>query len=173
MFGANRRTSTYGGKRVVTYQTQERPGTIIIDTASRRLFYVLNSANAIEYGIGVGRQGFDWSGTATIGDKQEWPDWHPPAEMIARELQQYGRRLPDVMAGGPDNPLGARALYLYQGNRDTLYRIHGTNAPETIGQAVSSGCIRLLNEEIIDLYDRAPDRRQGDRALMCCPHRSR
>ncbi len=145
----------YGGKRIIDYRTNEPPGTIIVDTPSRRLFFVLNATRVIEYGIGVGRQGFAWSGTAHVGNKREWPEWHPPEEMIQRELREYGRRLPDVMPGGPDNPLGARALYLYEGNRDTLYRIHGTNAPETIGQAVSSGCIRLINPEVIDLYNRA------------------
>jgi lipoprotein-anchoring transpeptidase ErfK/SrfK len=153
-FASKARRGNYGGKRVVAYRTAERPGTIIIDTSRRRLIFVAGRGKAIEYGIGVGRQGFEWSGTARIGNKSVWPAWHPPAEMIARELQQYGRRLPDVMPGGPANPLGARALYLYQGSRDTLYRIHGTNAPETIGQAVSSGCIRMLNEEVIDLYER-------------------
>ncbi len=145
---------SYAGKRAITYRTNERHGTIIVDTASRRLFFVLDASNVIQYGVGVGRQGFTWSGVAHVGNKEEWPDWHPPAEMIVRELRQYGRRLPDVMPGGPNNPLGARALYLYEGNRDTLYRIHGTNDPSTIGKAVSSGCIRLVNEEIIDLYNR-------------------
>ena len=146
---------SYRGKRIIDYRTNEPPGTIIVDTPSRRLFFVLNAARVIEYGIGVGRQGFAWSGAAHVGNKREWPDWHPPKEMIQRELREYGRRLPDVMPGGPNNPLGARALYLYQGSRDTLYRIHGTNAPETIGKAVSSGCIRLVNAEVIDLYNRA------------------
>ncbi len=151
--GASAR-STYGGKRIVPYRTKEKPGTIIIVTRERALYYVLPGGKAIRYGVGVGRRGFTWSGTATIRRKRKWPEWRPPAEMIERELKQYGRRLPDVMAGGPKNPLGARALYLFQGNRDTLYRIHGTNAPQTIGRAVSSGCIRMLNEEIIDLYER-------------------
>ncbi|MGE0210425.1 MAG: L,D-transpeptidase [Parvibaculaceae bacterium] len=150
-----KRTSRYGGKEIVAYRTAERPGTIVIDTRKRRLFYVLGAGKAISYGIGVGRQGFSWSGIARVGSKQEWPRWHPPKEMIERELAQYGRLLPEVMEGGPNNPLGARALYLYQGNKDTLYRIHGTNQPDTIGQAMSSGCIRMLNEEVIDLYDRA------------------
>ncbi|MGI9371343.1 MAG: L,D-transpeptidase, partial [Hyphomicrobiales bacterium] len=105
-------------------------------------------------GVGVGRRGFTWYGTAQIKRKSEWPAWHPPQEMIEREKKQYGRTLPSRMEGGPKNPLGARALYLFQGNKDTLYRIHGTNAPWTIGQAVSSGCIRLVNSEIKDLYSR-------------------
>ncbi len=152
-FGAPRR-SAYRGKRIVTYRTNEKPGTIIIVTRERALYYVLPGGKAIRYGVGVGRQGFTWTGTAYIKRKQKWPDWHPPKEMIERELKQYGRRLPEVMAGGPRNPLGARAMYLYQGNKDTLYRIHGTNAPQTIGRAVSSGCIRLINEEVIDLFNR-------------------
>ncbi len=151
--GAPRR-SAYRGKRIVRYATKEKPGTIIIVTRERALYYVLPGGKAIRYGVGVGRRGFTWSGVAYIRRKQKWPAWHPPREMIERELKQYGRRLPDVMEGGPRNPLGARAMYLYQGNRDTLYRIHGTNAPQTIGHAVSSGCIRLINEEVIDLFNR-------------------
>ena len=107
---------------------------------------------ALAYGVGVGRRGFRWSGTARIGRKTEWPAWHPPKEMIERERRR-GRKLPERMEGGPENPLGARALYLFQGETDTLYRIHGTNAPRTIGRALSSGCIRMLNQEVIHLYD--------------------
>ena len=151
----DRSVSTYRGKRIVKYSTREKPGSIIISTRERALYFVLPGGKAIKYGVGVGRQGFQWSGVARIGNKAKWPKWRPPAEMIARELKQYGRRLPTVMEGGPNNPLGARALYLYQGRKDTLYRIHGTNAPQTIGRAVSSGCIRMLNEEVIDLYNRA------------------
>jgi lipoprotein-anchoring transpeptidase ErfK/SrfK len=132
-------------RQIVAYNTTEAPGTIIIDTPHTYLYYVLGQGRAIRYGIGVGRDGFTWSGVETIARKQEWPDWHPPAEMIAR--QPY---LPRMMAGGPANPLGARAMYL--GN--SLYRIHGTNDPSTIGEHVSSGCIRLTNEDIIDLYNR-------------------
>jgi lipoprotein-anchoring transpeptidase ErfK/SrfK len=146
--------SSYGGKQIVSYSTNEAPGTIIINTSERRLYYVLGDGQAIKYGVGVGRQGFEWSGVAKIGAKREWPAWHPPQEMIERELIQYGRQLPSRMEGGPGNPLGARALYLYEGGRDTLYRIHGTNEPRSIGLATSSGCIRMLNEEVIDLYDR-------------------
>jgi len=132
-------------RQEVAYNTSEAPGTIIIDTPNTYLYYVLGGGRAIRYGIGVGREGFTWAGTQTIARKQEWPDWHPPAEMIER--QPY---LPRFMAGGPGNPLGARAMYL--GN--TMYRIHGTNAPQTIGQRVSSGCIRLTNENVSDLFDR-------------------
>lgn len=144
----------YKGKQVVEYQTDEAPGTIIVETAERALYLIEQHGKATAYGIGVGRSGFRWSGTAQIGRKAEWPTWHPPKEMIQREYRRYGRRLPERMEGGPDNPLGARALYLFQGEQDTLYRIHGTNAPGTIGRAVSSGCIRMLNEEVIELYDR-------------------
>jgi lipoprotein-anchoring transpeptidase ErfK/SrfK len=132
-------------RRIVAYNSNEAPGTIVIDTPHTYLYYVLGQGRAIRYGIGVGRDGFTWAGTQSIARKQEWPDWHPPAEMIER--QPY---LPRFMAGGPGNPLGARAMYL--GN--TMYRIHGTNAPQTIGQRVSSGCIRLTNEDVEDLFNR-------------------
>jgi lipoprotein-anchoring transpeptidase ErfK/SrfK len=132
-------------RQVVNYTTREAPGTIIIDTPNTYLYYVLGGGQAIRYGIGVGRDGFTWSGVQTITRKAEWPAWTPPPEMIAR--QPY---LPRHMAGGPGNPLGARAMYL----GGTIYRIHGTNAPETIGTHVSSGCLRLTNEDVIDLYSR-------------------
>ncbi len=132
-------------RQVVSYATREAPGTIIIDTPNTYLYYVLGSGQAIRYGIGVGRDGFTWSGVQTITRKSEWPDWTPPPEMIAR--QPY---LPRHMAGGPGNPLGARAMYL----GGTVYRIHGTNAPGTIGTHVSSGCIRLTNDDVTDLYSR-------------------
>src|SRR5664279_1228755 len=132
-------------RQVVSYPTREAPGTVIIDTPNTYLYYVLGGGRAIRYGIGVGRDGFTWSGTQTITKKAEWPDWTPPPEMIAR--QPY---LPRHMAGGPGNPLGARAMYL----GGTVYRIHGTNAPGTIGTHVSSGCIRLTNEDVSDLYSR-------------------
>jgi hypothetical protein len=132
-------------RQTVAYPTREAPGTIVIDTANTYLYYVLGGGRAVRYGIGVGREGFTWSGARSIDRKVEWPDWHPPAEMIAR--QPY---LPRFMAGGPGNPLGARAMYL----GGTLYRIHGTNQPSTIGQKVSSGCIRLLNEDVVDLFNR-------------------
>ncbi len=132
-------------RQAVFYRSQQPPGTIIIDTAERHLYLIESNTRALRYGIGVGRDGFTWQGLLQISRKAEWPDWHPPAEMIQR--QPY---LPRFMAGGPGNPLGARAMYL--GN--TVYRIHGTNAPETIGQAVSSGCFRLVNDDVIDLYNR-------------------
>lgn len=132
-------------RQIVNYPTREAPGTIVIDTPNTYLYLVLGNGRAMRYGIGVGREGFTWAGVQSIARKQEWPDWHPPAEMIAR--QPY---LPRFMTGGPGNPLGARAMYL--GN--SLYRIHGTNAPSTIGQRVSSGCIRLTNEDVEDLYNR-------------------
>jgi lipoprotein-anchoring transpeptidase ErfK/SrfK len=132
-------------RQVVNYPTRETPGTVIIDTPNTYLYYVLGGGQAIRYGIGVGRDGFTWAGVQTVSKKAEWPDWTPPPEMIAR--QPY---LPRHMAGGPGNPLGARAMYL----GGTVYRIHGTNAPETIGTHVSSGCIRLTNDDVSDLYSR-------------------
>jgi lipoprotein-anchoring transpeptidase ErfK/SrfK len=132
-------------RQIVSYATRETPGTIIIDTPNTYLYYVLGGGQAVRYGIGVGRDGFTWSGVRSITGKAEWPDWTPPPEMIAR--QPY---LPRHMAGGPGNPLGARAMHL----GGTVYRIHGTNAPETIGTQVSSGCIRLTNEDVSDLYAR-------------------
>ena len=153
-FGSGDTWNRYRGKKFVSDPTGRPPGSILINTRRRKLWFVLEDGKAIEYGVGVGRAGFNWKGRAHIARKAEWPAWHPPKEMIARELKQYGRRLPDRMEGGPKNPLGARALYLFQGNKDTLYRIHGTNAPHTIGRAMSSGCIRMLNEEVIDLYNR-------------------
>ena len=132
-------------RQVVSYRTQAAPGTVIIDTAQTFLYYVLGDGTAIRYGIGVGRDGFTWAGAEVVTRKMEWPDWTPPQEMIAR--QPY---LPRWMAGGEGNPLGARAIYL----GSTVYRIHGTNMPETIGRRVSSGCIRMLNADVIDLYSR-------------------
>ncbi len=132
-------------RQIVSFPTREAPGTVIIDTPNTYLYYVLGGGQAIRYGIGVGRDGFTWSGVQSVTRKAEWPDWTPPPEMIAR--QPY---LPRHMAGGPGNPLGARAMYL----GGTVYRIHGTNAPETIGTQVSSGCIRLTNEDVSDLYSR-------------------
>ncbi|HEY7232127.1 MAG TPA: L,D-transpeptidase [Pseudolabrys sp.] len=132
-------------RHVVGYQTREPAGTVIIDTPNTRLYYVLGGGKAISYGIGVGREGFTWSGVQAVSRKSEWPDWIPPTEMIQR--QPY---LPRFVAGGPNNPLGARAIYL--GN--TIYRIHGTNVPESIGSHVSSGCIRMVNDDVIDLYGR-------------------
>jgi lipoprotein-anchoring transpeptidase ErfK/SrfK len=132
-------------RQIVSYPTREAPGTVIIDTPNTYLYYVLGGGQAIRYGIGVGRDGFTWSGVQSVTKKAEWPDWTPPPEMIAR--QPY---LPRYMAGGPGNPLGARAMYL----GGTVYRIHGTNAPATIGTQVSSGCIRLTNADVSDLYSR-------------------
>jgi lipoprotein-anchoring transpeptidase ErfK/SrfK len=132
-------------RQVVEYPTREAAGTVIVDTPHTYLYYVLGNGKAIRYGIGVGREGFTWSGTQTISRKAEWPDWTPPPEMVER--QPY---LPRFMAGGPQNPLGARAMYL----GGTIYRIHGTNAPSTIGGQVSSGCIRLTNDDVMDLYSR-------------------
>ena len=147
-------------RRVVSYPSNETPGTIIVDPQNHFLYSIEGSGRAIRYGIGVGRQGFTWSGTATVHNKQEWPDWYPPREMIERkpELMSQISTLQSGLGvrGGPDNPLGARALYLWQGNKDTLYRIHGTNEPHTIGRSVSSGCIRMLNQDVIDLYARTP-----------------
>jgi lipoprotein-anchoring transpeptidase ErfK/SrfK len=132
-------------RQVVNYRTSEAPGTIIIDTPNTFLYLVMPGGKAMRYGIGVGREGFTWSGTKTIERKAEWPDWTPPPEMIQR--QPY---LPRFVAGGDGNPMGARGMYL----SGSVYRIHGTNAPESIGTQVSSGCIRLLNEDVIDLYNR-------------------
>jgi lipoprotein-anchoring transpeptidase ErfK/SrfK len=132
-------------RQTVSYPSHEAPGTVIIDTPHTYLYYVLGGGQAIRYGIGVGREGFTWAGVQSVTKKAEWPDWTPPAEMIAR--QPY---LPRYMAGGPGNPLGARAMYL----GGTVYRIHGTNAPATIGTRVSSGCIRLTNQDVADLYSR-------------------
>ncbi len=136
-------------RRLVEDPTGQPPGTLTINTKLRKLYLSLNAGQAIEYGIGVGRQGFSWKGVAEVGRKAFWPGWTPPKEMLVR---QPG--LPRHMDGGIDNPLGARALYLFQGTKDTLFRIHGTSEPETIGHAVSSGCIRMLNSDVIDLYRR-------------------
>ncbi len=140
--------------QVVSYDGRERPGTIVINTRERMLYLVQENGRAIRYGIGVGRPGFAWAGTHTITTMREWPDWRPPAEMLRRQPN-----LPRYMRGGPDNPLGARAMYL----GSTLYRIHGSNEPWTIGQAVSSGCIRMRNEDVIDLYQRV---RVGTRVVV-------
>ncbi len=136
------------GRYLIEDPTGEAPGTIVVDTKQRFLYYVMPNKQAIRYGVTVGDEAYGWTGTSRIARKAEWPDWTPPAEMKAR--------WPHVQftKGGPNNPLGARALYLYEGNKDTLYRIHGTNEPEKIGQAVSSGCIRMRNIDVIDLYNR-------------------
>ena len=132
-------------RETVAYSGPEKPGTIIISTEERRLYYVLDGGQALRYGVGVGRPGFEWSGVRRITNKREWPDWTPPSQMIARRPD-----LPRHMEGGIENPLGARAMYI----GGTLYRIHGSNEPDTIGQAVSSGCIRMTNNDVVDLYDR-------------------
>ena len=132
-------------REIVYYPTRHAPGTIVVNTQERRLYLVMADGKAMRYGVGVGRPGFDWAGSQSITRKQEWPSWTPPSQMLKRRPD-----LPRFMAGGPENPMGARALYL----GSTLYRIHGSNEPETIGQAVSSGCIRMLNDDVIDLYER-------------------
>ena len=141
-------------RQVVSYVSEEQPGTIVVDTEQRFLYLVMRDDKAVRYGVAVGKQGFSWKGEATILRKAEWPTWTPPREMIARrpELQRYA----SGMDGSPINPLGSRALYLYQDNVDTLYRLHGAGEPWTIGRAVSSGCVRLLNDDIADLYERVP-----------------
>lgn len=149
--GGKSRTYRRIEKQVVSYSGPYSAPTIVISTAERRLYYVFEPGKALKYGIGVGREGFTWSGTDRISRKAEWPGWTPPPEMIAREKKK-GRILPAHMEGGLNNPLGARALYI--GNQ--IYRIHGSNEPWTIGHAVSSGCIRLTNEDVVDLYDRVP-----------------
>lgn len=141
-------------REVITYHTRYAPGTIIVSTSERRLYYVLGKGEAIRYGVGVGRPGFVWSGSKYIAHKREWPDWTPPPQMLRRRSD-----LPRHMVGGVSNPLGARAMYL----SGTLYRIHGSNEPETIGQGVSSGCIRMTNEDVADLYDRV---RIGTRVVV-------
>jgi lipoprotein-anchoring transpeptidase ErfK/SrfK len=136
-------------RTVVPYDGPEGAGTVLISTSARRLRLILGGGKALQYAVGVGREGFSWSGRDRISEKKEWPDWRPPAEMIEREASK-GRILPAKVEGGPENPLGARALYI----GSTLYRIHGTNQPWTIGEANSSGCIRLTNDDVIDLYQR-------------------
>jgi lipoprotein-anchoring transpeptidase ErfK/SrfK len=141
-------------RQIVSYTGGQAPGTVVISTAERRLYYVLGSGQAIRYGIGVGRAGFQWAGTRTITMKREWPDWRPPRQMLRRRPD-----LPRYMSGGINNPLGARAMYL----GSSLYRIHGSNEPETIGQAVSSGCFRMTNADVADLYSRV---RVGTRVVV-------
>ncbi|CAN7229142.1 L,D-transpeptidase [Rhizobium sp. LjRoot30] len=162
-------------RKKVRLVTDEKAGTIIIDTNNKYLYYVEGNNRATRYGVGVGRDGFGWSGIVKIGRKAEWPDWVPPKEMIAREARK-GRKIPAFQEGGVDNPLGARAMYLYKGGRDTIFRIHGTNQPWTIGQNMSSGCIRMMNKDVEHLYDRAgvgtkvivvgPGNRQGKVAFQ-------
>jgi len=148
----DRRVPVKFNRKSVTIKTKVKPGTIIIHTDEKFLYHVTGKNKAMRYGVGVGREGFTWKGDATIRRKAEWPSWTPPAEMRARERKK-GIILPVTQKGGIDNPLGARALYLYQGNRDTLYRIHGTNQPWSIGLNLSSGCIRMLNKDVEHLYE--------------------
>jgi len=139
-------------RQIVAYETNQPPGTIIVDTPARYLYLVQDDGRALRYGIGIGRDGFTWAGEAHIQYKRKWPRWTPPTEMIQRqpELEEYR----NGMEPGLDNPLGARALYIFDGNRDTLYRLHGTQDASSIGRAVSSGCVRLVNQDVIDLYER-------------------
>ena len=148
-------------RHVVEYTRREAAGTILVDTDARYLYYVMPGGKAIRYGVAVGEEAMAFSGVASVGRMSEWPDWIPTPDIQAR-LGPYPSRVP----GGPANPLGARALYLYAGNKDTLYRIHGTNQPEYIGRAISSGCIRMTNEDVIDLYDRV---RQGTTVIVLPP----
>jgi lipoprotein-anchoring transpeptidase ErfK/SrfK len=148
-------------RHIVDYTRREQPGTILVDTDARYLYYVLPGGKAIRYGVAVGEEALAFSGVATVGRTAEWPDWIP-----TREIQERLGPYPSRVAGGPANPLGARALYLYQGNKDTLYRIHGTNQPEYIGQAISSGCIRMTNNDVIDLFERV---KQGTTVVVLPP----
>ena len=146
--------------RVVSYETRERPGTIVVDPPNHFLYLVQKGGQSLQYEVGVGKEGYGWSGLAAVHSKQEWPDWYPTKEILERkpEIMRAMVQLPSGigMHGGPENPLGARALYLWQGKVDTLYRIHGTNEPDSIGHDVSSGCIRMRNDAVVDLYDRTP-----------------
>jgi len=147
-------------RHIVTYHRKEAPGTIVVDSDSRYLYYVLDGGKAIRYGVTVGEEALAWSGVAKVGRKAEWPTWTPTADIKKR------MDVPNFVSGGPQNPMGARALYLYAGNKDTLYRIHGTNQPEYIGQAISSGCIRMTNEDVIDLYNRT---KEGSVVVVLAP----
>lgn len=142
-------------RQLVDYNGNEAPGTIVIDPRDRFLYLVMENGKALRYGVGVGKEGLEFAGKARIGRKATWPHWTPTPNMIRREPNRYGKWA-GGMEGGASNPLGARALYLHKGGKDTLFRIHGTNEPDTIGHAVSSGCIRMLNQDVIDLYSRVP-----------------
>ncbi|MDX3927400.1 MAG: L,D-transpeptidase [Shinella sp.] len=148
-------------RQEVAYETDYAPGTVVVDTPARRLFYVLGEGRAMRYGVGVGRAGLALAGSAYIGRKAEWPSWTPTQNMIRRDPRN--RRYAGGLEGGLNNPLGARAIYLYRGGNDTMFRIHGTNQPQSIGHAMSSGCIRMLNHDVIDLYDRV---KVGDRVVV-------
>ncbi|AQS61065.1 hypothetical protein AGRHK599_LOCUS2042 [Rhizobium rhizogenes] len=141
-------------RQEVAYDTSHPAGTVVVDTPARRLYYVMGGGRAMRYGVGVGRQGLALKGDAYIGRKAEWPSWTPTANMMRRDPRNL--KFAGGMAGGPNNPLGARALYLYRSGNDTMFRLHGTNQPQSIGHAMSSGCIRMLNHDIIDLYSRVP-----------------
>jgi lipoprotein-anchoring transpeptidase ErfK/SrfK len=149
-----KRSIAYGGRELVEYASSEKRGTVIVNTADRALYHIVDSETAVRYGVAVGKEGFDWSGIARVGRKVKWPKWTPPAAMIKRkpELEQWRNGMP----GGRNNPLGARALYLFTPKGDTGFRIHGTNEPSSIGSAASSGCIRMLNEEVVKLYQQVP-----------------
>ena len=153
-FGGSTEDAPRIQREIVTYDTKHRPGSIVIDSKERRLYLVMEDGKAMKYGVGVGRPGFDWGGVKSVSAKAEWPGWTPPPQMLRRRPD-----LPRHMPGGPENPLGARALYL----GSSLYRIHGSNEPETIGEAVSSGCFRMHNEDVIDLYERV---RVGARVVV-------
>ena len=149
-------------RQVVAYETKYKPGTIVVDTPARRLYHVMENGQAMRYGVGVGRAGLALSGTAYVGRKAEWPNWTPTANMIRRDPERnlkYAGGVP----GGPNNLLGARAIYLYRNGNDTHFRIHGTNQPQTIGYAMSSGCVRMMNHDVIDLYERGNG---GDRVVV-------
>jgi lipoprotein-anchoring transpeptidase ErfK/SrfK len=148
---AKKKAIPYRGAEVVEFATPEKRGTVIVNTEEKALYHIIGRETAIRYGVAVGKEGFDWAGIAKVGRKVEWPRWTPPASMIRRrpDLEKWRNGMP----GGRENPLGARAIYLFAGGRDTLFRIHGTNEPQSIGTAASSGCIRMLNEEVSELYD--------------------
>jgi lipoprotein-anchoring transpeptidase ErfK/SrfK len=149
-------------RQVVAYGTTYEPGTIVVDTPARRLYHIMENGQAMRYGVGVGKEGLALRGNAYIGRKAEWPSWTPTANMIRREPERnlkYAGGVP----GGPNNPLGARAIYLYRNGNDTMFRLHGTNQPQTIGHAMSSGCVRMMNHDVIDLYERV---KVGDRVVV-------
>ena len=149
----------------VKIATGEAPGTIIVDSQNKYLYFVEGGGTATRYGVGVGKEGFGWSGQMKVGRKAEWPSWTPPKQMIAREKIK-GHIIPPFMEGGPGNPLGARAMYLYRGGNDSLFRIHGTNQPWTIGHNMSSGCIRMMNQDVEHLYERVPS---GTKVIVIGP----
>ncbi len=151
-------------RQQVTFGSREKPGTIIVDPQHRFLYFILGNDQAIRYGVGVGREGFAWSGEAYVGMKRRWPRWLPPEEMVQRDV--HASTWANGMPGGPENPLGARALYLHANKIDTMYRIHGTNDPTSIGKAMSSGCVRMLNEDVADLFERAP---LGTKVIVLAP----